>query len=122
MKLMTDKVFRIRDFQKTHFKNGGIEIHAGTFFDLLVGSVINQLLVSERFEQDNKEFEKLKSSLALSLETISMFDAFCPLPILKSSLMSWRTKKVFAPFDYVLELSQKSIQKRQARMVWQTKN
>lgn len=103
---------RIDDYNKTHFKNGAIEIHTGTFFDLLVGSIINQMLTSERFEQGDKEFEKLKNSLALALENFGMMDIFFPTWFLESPLMRWRQKKVFEPFDSIIEMTNDNIKKR----------
>uniref|UniRef100_A0A1I7TXU3 Cytochrome P450 n=1 Tax=Caenorhabditis tropicalis TaxID=1561998 RepID=A0A1I7TXU3_9PELO len=111
-KIMEEYRYRFQDFKKTNFKNGGIEVHASTCFDLLVGSIINTLLVSERFEQDNEEFELLKVNLAQSLEKVSIIDAFTPLPLLKSDMCKWRTKTIFAPFDFVYSLVKKSIQRR----------
>lgn len=106
------KTFRIQDFQKTHLVDGAIEIQAASFFDLTVGSIINRLLVSERFEQDDEQFKKLKESLDKSLEQLSLFDLLCPVFILKSKLLMWRTRKVFAPFEYVYELAKNTIQNR----------
>ncbi|EFO95258.1 CRE-CYP-34A5 protein [Caenorhabditis remanei] len=111
-KIMDEYRYRIKDFSKTHGKNGNIEVHAATFFDILVGSVINQMLVSERFEQGNKDFEKLKMNLGKSLEEMSVLDSFTPLWLLKSKLWRWRTKTTLAPFDFVLELVQSGIRKR----------
>ncbi|CAL2043675.1 unnamed protein product [Caenorhabditis brenneri] len=111
-KIMEEYRYRFQDFKKTNFKNGGIEIHASSFFDLLVGSIINTLLVSERFEQDDEEFEKLKVNLAKSLEKVSIIDAFTPFWLLKSDLWKWRTKTIFGPFDFVYSLVNKGIQRR----------
>lgn len=82
------------------------------FFDLLVGSIINQLLVSERFEQDDKEFEELKTKLTMALENSSIIEGVMPLWLLKSKFMKWRTKTTFAPFDFIYEVGQKGIQRR----------
>uniref|UniRef100_A0A1I7TXU5 CYtochrome P450 family n=1 Tax=Caenorhabditis tropicalis TaxID=1561998 RepID=A0A1I7TXU5_9PELO len=113
-KIMDEYRFRIQDFTKTNWKNGGIEVSAATFFDITVGSIINQMLVSERFEQGDKDFEKLKINLAKSLEELSILDSFCPLWLLKSDLMKWRTKTTLAPFDFVLELVENGIKRRMA--------
>lgn len=109
---MEEYRYRFQDFKKTNFKNGGIEVHASSCFDLLVGSIINTLLVSERFEQDNEEFDELKTNLARSLEKVSIIDAFTPLWLLKSDMWKWRTRTIFAPFDFVYGLVNKSIQRR----------
>ncbi|EGT35267.1 hypothetical protein CAEBREN_09495 [Caenorhabditis brenneri] len=85
---------------------------ASMFFDIFVGSIINQMLVSERFEQGNQDFEQLKDNLTKSLEKISILDSFCPLWLLKSDLMRWRTKITLAPFDFVLKLVQDGLDKR----------
>ncbi|CCD61364.1 CYtochrome P450 family [Caenorhabditis elegans] len=111
-KIMEEYRYRFKDFKNTHFKNGGIQVNASSCFDLLVGSIINQLLVSERFEQDNKEFERLKTSLAKGLEKVSIFEAFMPVWVLKSKLMRWRTKTTFEPFDFIFGLVERGIQKR----------
>lgn len=111
-KCWTIFLFRISDYKRTHLKNGAIEIHAGTFFDLLVGSIINQLLISERFEQGDQEFEKIKTSLALSLENFGIIDIFFPTAILDSPLMKWRQKKIFEPFDFIYEVSKRNLTKR----------
>lgn len=113
-KIMDEYRYRFKDFKRTHFKNGAIQVNASSIFDLLVGSIINQLLVSERFEQDDQEFEKLKTSLAEALENISIIEGFLPLWVLKSPLMKWRTKITFAPFDFIFELGNRGIQRRVA--------
>ncbi|KAF1753457.1 hypothetical protein GCK72_020014 [Caenorhabditis remanei] len=113
-KIMEEYRYRFQDYKKTNFKNGGIEVHASSCFDLLVGSIINTLLVSERFEQDNEEFEELKVNLARSLEKVSIIDAFTPLWLLKSDMWKWRTKTIFAPFDFVYGLVKRGIQRRVA--------
>ncbi|CAP22562.1 Protein CBR-CYP-34A10 [Caenorhabditis briggsae] len=113
-KIMEEYHYRVADYTKTHTKNGAIEIHAGTFFDLLVGSIINQLLISERFEQDDQEFEKIKSALAESLENFGIVDIFFPCWFLETPLMAWRQKKIFKPFDFVYEVSVRNIAKRVA--------
>ena len=91
-------------------------MHAGSFFDLLVGSIINQLLISERFEQDDKEFDQIKTALAESLENFGIVDIFFPTAFLDSPLMSWRQKKIFKPFDFVYEVSKRNIAKRVAQV------
>ncbi|KAF1753458.1 hypothetical protein GCK72_020015 [Caenorhabditis remanei] len=115
-KIMEEYRYRIADFKKTNFKNGAIEVHAGSFFDLLVGSIINQLLISERFEQDDKEFDQIKTALAESLENFGIVDIFFPTAFLDSPLMSWRQKKIFKPFDFVYEVSKRNIAKRVAQV------
>ncbi|ULT87394.1 hypothetical protein L3Y34_006901 [Caenorhabditis briggsae] len=111
-KIMEEYNYRFQDYKKNNFKNGGIEVHASSCFDLLVGSIINTLLVSERFEQDDEDFEKMKLNLAKTLEKVSIFDAFTPLAVFKSDLWKWRTKKIFGPFDFIFGMVQKGIQKR----------
>ncbi|PIC24469.1 hypothetical protein B9Z55_017800 [Caenorhabditis nigoni] len=108
-KIMEEYMFRFEDFKKSHWKNGAIEIHSNTFFDYLVGSIINQLLFSERFKYGDPEFEKLKTSLTQSIENMSIVDAFAPMWLLKSDLMKWRTKVTLAPFDYIFGLVEKKI-------------
>ncbi|EFO95347.1 hypothetical protein CRE_09191 [Caenorhabditis remanei] len=105
-------LYRFDDFKKTHWKNEAVQVQTNTFFDYLVGSIINQLLVSERFEYGDQEFEKLKKYLTQTLENLSLLDAFAPLWLLKSDLMKWRTKTTLAPFDYIFGLVKKTIQKR----------
>lgn len=87
-------------------------MNATTMFDLLVGSIINRMLVSERFEQGDQDFEKLKMYLTKALEELSIFDSFTPLWLLKSRILRWRTKVTMAPFDFVYELVKNGIQKR----------
>lgn len=113
-KIMEEYRYRFQDFKKTNFKNGGIEVHGSSFFDLLIGSIINTLLVSERFEQNNEEFELLKENLARSLEKVSIFDAFTPTWLLMSNMWAWRRKTIFGPFDFVHKLVTKGIQRRVA--------
>ncbi|NP_001317794.1 CYtochrome P450 family [Caenorhabditis elegans] len=113
-KIMEEYNYRFEDFHETHFKNGAIQVSASMFFDLLVGSIINQLLVSERFEQDDKEFEELKTKLTMALENSSIIEGVMPLWLLKSKFMKWRTKTTFAPFDFIYEVGQKGIQRRVA--------
>uniref|UniRef100_A0A1I7TXU2 CYtochrome P450 family n=1 Tax=Caenorhabditis tropicalis TaxID=1561998 RepID=A0A1I7TXU2_9PELO len=113
-KIMEEYRYRFQDFTKTNFKNGGIEVQSSSFFDLLVGSIINTLLVSERFEQGNTEFEMLKKNLAGAQEKLSILDAFTPFWLFKSRIWKWRTDAIFAPSHFILGLVRKGIQKRVA--------
>lgn len=87
-------------------------MNAATMFDLLVGSIINRMLVSKRFEQGNLEFETMKVYLTKALEEVSIFEAFLPVWLLKSNLLRWRTKYTLAPVEYIYSLVQKEIQER----------
>ncbi|EGT31457.1 hypothetical protein CAEBREN_03633 [Caenorhabditis brenneri] len=111
-KIMEEYRYRFADFKKSHWKNGGIQVNAVNLFDYLVGSIINQLLVSERFEYGDPEFEKLKHNLTMTLESASLLEGFSPLWLLKSRVMKWRTKTTLAPFDYIFAVVEKTIQKR----------
>ncbi|KAF1753456.1 hypothetical protein GCK72_020013 [Caenorhabditis remanei] len=111
-KIMDEYRYRFDDFKKTHWKNEAVQVQTNTFFDYLVGSIINQLLVSERFEYGDQEFEKLKKYLTQTLENLSLLDVFAPLWLLKSDLMKWRTQTTLAPFDYIFGLVKETIQKR----------
>uniref|UniRef100_A0A1I7TXU4 Cytochrome P450 n=1 Tax=Caenorhabditis tropicalis TaxID=1561998 RepID=A0A1I7TXU4_9PELO len=102
------------DFKKSNWKNGGIEVHAVTCFDYLVGSIINQLLVSKRFIYGDPVFEKLKANLLMTIESLSLVDAFAPLWLLKSDLMKWRTKTTLAPFDFIFSVVEDIVNKRLA--------
>ncbi|ULT87254.1 hypothetical protein L3Y34_006798 [Caenorhabditis briggsae] len=111
-KIMQEYRYRFQDFKKTNFKNGGIEVHSDSCFNLLVGSIINTLLVSERFEQNDADFEKLLETGTVALEKMSVLDSFVPLWLMKSSAWQWRTKKVFGPFEFVHGLVERKIQQR----------
>lgn len=111
-KIMKEYNYRFNDFQKTHFNNGAIEVNANTCIDYVVGSIINQLLLSKRFEYGDSEFEHLKDNLSKSFESLSPLEGFAPLWVLKSDWMKWRTKYSLAPFDYVFEVMEKFIRDR----------
>ncbi|PIC24462.1 hypothetical protein B9Z55_017796 [Caenorhabditis nigoni] len=111
-KIMEEYRYRFQDYKKTNFKNGGIEVHASTCFDLLVGSIINTMLVSERFEQGDEEFDYMLESVERSLGRLSVFDSFTPPWVLKSDWWQWRTKYVFGGLEFVLGLAKRQIQRR----------
>ncbi|UMM33061.1 hypothetical protein L5515_006669 [Caenorhabditis briggsae] len=111
-KIMEEYRYRFDDFRKTNFKNGGIEVDAANCFDLLVGSIINTLLISERFEQGDKDFDELKTSLAEGFESASILDAFTPSWLMKSDFWKWRSKTICRPFDLIYAQVDKGIKKR----------
>ncbi|PIC24463.1 hypothetical protein B9Z55_017797 [Caenorhabditis nigoni] len=111
-KIMEEYRYRFQDYKKTNFKNGGIEVHVSSCFDLLVGSIINILLVSERFEQNDADFERMLTTGTAALEKLSVLDSFVPLWLMKSRIWQWRTKEIFGPSEFVHSLVERNIQRR----------
>ncbi|ULT87390.1 hypothetical protein L3Y34_006900 [Caenorhabditis briggsae] len=111
-KIMEEYRYRFQDYKRTNFKNGGIEVHASSCFDLLVGSIINTMLVSERFEQGDEEFDYMLESVERSLGRLSIFDSFTPPWILKSDWWQWRTKYVFGGLEFLLGMAKRQIERR----------
>uniref|UniRef100_A0A8R1DH65 CYtochrome P450 family n=1 Tax=Caenorhabditis japonica TaxID=281687 RepID=A0A8R1DH65_CAEJA len=97
-------------------KMGSFETCTRSFFDLLTGSVINKMLINERFEQDDTVFEKLKASLSAGFENTGLLDIFCPVEILTSPLLKWRQDKIFEPLDWIYELCKRNIEDRVAQV------
>ncbi|EGT31460.1 hypothetical protein CAEBREN_01322 [Caenorhabditis brenneri] len=93
-------------------KSGPIETNSSMFFDLLIGSVINQLLISERFEQGDPEFEKLKESLSVGLEKFGVLDIFLPDWMMNAWWMKWRMDDILGPFSWIHRLSQRNVERR----------
>ncbi|CAB3398704.1 unnamed protein product [Caenorhabditis bovis] len=108
--LMECKILDELDYRCSEFE--GVEFKASTFFDLLIGSIINQLLISERFEKNDEEFEELKNSIEMTLKNLSLLEFFAPVWLLKSWPFNSRTQHVFTPFDTVYAIARKNISKR----------
>ncbi|CAI2354663.1 unnamed protein product [Caenorhabditis sp. 36 PRJEB53466] len=115
-KIMEEYKYRFSDFSQSNNNKGPIEVSSSMFFDLLIGSIINQLLISERFEQNDPEFEKLKESLAVGLEKFGVLDTFLPDWVMNAWWMRWRMDDILEPFRWIHQLSQRNIQKRLAQI------
>ncbi|CAD6190161.1 unnamed protein product [Caenorhabditis auriculariae] len=103
-KIMDEFHKRFDDLEENRPKTGG-KIDAHVLLDLLVGSIINQLLFSERFGKDKEEeFSEIKRMLN-STENIGVIEMGIPLWLLKSRLFKARFEKILAPmtriFDFV---------------------
>ncbi|CAO4377607.1 unnamed protein product [Caenorhabditis nigoni] len=65
--------------------NGVTTTQASEFFDLTVGSIINNILVGKRFDKDTKkEFLKIKNALDSAFELFTPFDMTVPMWVLKT--------------------------------------
>ncbi|CAB03340.1 CYtochrome P450 family [Caenorhabditis elegans] len=119
-RIMDEYRYRFEDFASSNGicnkERKIFETWARPFFDLLTGSVINKILINERFEQNDPEFEKLVSRLAKGFENTGFLDIFCPVRILESRFLKWRQDTIFEPFNYILELNKKSIARRVAQL------
>ncbi|CAL2043681.1 unnamed protein product [Caenorhabditis brenneri] len=83
MKIMEELNARCADIDKKAI-NGVTTTHAADFFDLTVGSIINNILVGYRFEEHNKhEFLKIKNALDTAFEIFTPFDMTVPTWVLK---------------------------------------
>lgn len=126
-KIMEEYRYRFAEVAPTNNNKEPIEVSSSMFFDLLIGSIINQLLISERFEQvtsffqmnskisvveNDPEFEKLKQSLSIGLEKFGVFDIFCPDWMINAWWMKWRMDDILEPFRWIHRLSQKNVQRR----------
>ncbi|CAB3398702.1 unnamed protein product [Caenorhabditis bovis] len=94
-----------------------IDYRSSTFFDLLIGSIINQLLISERFKKNDATFEKIKTSLEAALENLTILEGFTPVWILKSRLFKFRHEYMFGPFDAIHNIIKNNIANRVAEIV-----
>ncbi|KAF1753100.1 hypothetical protein GCK72_019656 [Caenorhabditis remanei] len=117
-RIMDEYRHRFEEFLSTgnNNKGGSFSTCARSFFDLLTGSVINKILINERFEQDDADFDKLKTNLSKGFENTGFLDIFCPVHILQSKWLKWRQDAIFKPFDWVLELTKRNIAKRVAQI------
>lgn len=65
--------------------NGNIVVDHGEFFELMVGSMINSLLVGKRFEEHNKsEFFRIRQLIDVINEHFTLFDMIVPVWLLKT--------------------------------------
>ncbi|CAI5451075.1 unnamed protein product [Caenorhabditis angaria] len=110
-KILNELNWLIQDFEKFQNKKE-ITSDASSFFDLLVGSIINQLLVSKRFSRDDERFEKLKNNISDALKKFGLFELFCPLWIQKWECLKWRQGQMFGVFDWIHEFCLDEIKER----------
>ncbi|CAD6186971.1 unnamed protein product [Caenorhabditis auriculariae] len=82
------------------------------FFDLLVGSIINSMLFSERFEANDKTFAELKRLLDESLQEFNLLDLFAPMWLMKSPLLRWRYNCLMGPFHGIVNVVKRQIAAR----------
>ncbi|CAI2353091.1 unnamed protein product [Caenorhabditis sp. 36 PRJEB53466] len=121
-RIMEEYRYRFSDYSHSPVNNnnskwsGSFQTHARSFFDLLTGSVINKVLINERFEKDDAVFDQLKTNLSAGFENTGFLDIFCPVEILMSRLLKWRQDKIFAPFDWIYALCKRNIAERVARI------
>ncbi|CAP22667.1 Protein CBG01390 [Caenorhabditis briggsae] len=65
--------------------NGVTTTQASEFFDLTVGSIINNILFGKRFDKNTKgEFLKIKNALDSAFELFTPFDMTVPIWVLKT--------------------------------------
>ncbi|PIC24213.1 hypothetical protein B9Z55_017632 [Caenorhabditis nigoni] len=84
LKIIEELDARCADIDKAAV-NGVTITQASDFFDLTVGSIINNILVGRRFDEDNKEeFFKVKHSADSAIEVVSLFDMMLPVWVLKT--------------------------------------
>ncbi|KAK6022258.1 hypothetical protein OSTOST_12050 [Ostertagia ostertagi] len=84
--------------------NGQAKINAGEFFDVLIGSVINRIIFSERFTKENAaEFFEVKHALLV-----------CRCKNGRSTYHYFKNKwrKLIEPQEKLLEFLQKRIEQR----------
>ncbi|ULT92209.1 hypothetical protein L3Y34_009746 [Caenorhabditis briggsae] len=113
-RIMDEYRYRFEEFSSTGNNNrsGSFTTCARSFFDLLTGSVINKILINERFGRDDQDFQKLKTSLSKGLEQTGFLDIFCPVDILMSKWLAWKQGPIFESFDWILELTKRHIARR----------
>ncbi|CAD6192368.1 unnamed protein product [Caenorhabditis auriculariae] len=85
---------------------------AGRFFDILVGSIINNLIFSERFSEGDEEYEKLKGLLDKSFEGASFLDTFIPSALMNSPLLKFRKESQMGPMNKILAYLREKIDRR----------
>ncbi|CAO4377599.1 unnamed protein product [Caenorhabditis nigoni] len=84
LKIIEELDARCADIDKAAV-NGVTITQASDFFDLTVGSIINNILVGKRFDEENKEeFFKVKHSADSAIEVVSLFDMMLPVWVLKT--------------------------------------
>ncbi|PIO69815.1 hypothetical protein TELCIR_08351 [Teladorsagia circumcincta] len=115
-RIMDEFHYNFGKLEKT-MVNGQAKINAGEFFDMLIGSVINRIIFSERFTKENaEEFFEVKHAVDKELMTLSAFGMSLQkwtlnLPLLKNM---WR--KLIEPQEKLLEFLQKRIDQRFAML------
>ncbi|PIC24482.1 hypothetical protein B9Z55_017809 [Caenorhabditis nigoni] len=111
-KIMEEYRYRFSQTSNGNNNKSSIETNSSMFFDLLIGSIINQLLISERFKQGDPEFEKLKESLSVGLEKFGVLDIFLPDWMMNAWWMKWRMDDILGPFSWIHRLSARNVKRR----------
>ncbi|CAD6194936.1 unnamed protein product [Caenorhabditis auriculariae] len=93
--------------------NGETVRNIHNFLDITIGSLINSILFSKRFKEDDEEFKKLKRNLDASTENFSWFEVLMPLWIQKLKIFEKRQEKIFTPQKEALKYLNSYIVKRQ---------
>lgn len=92
--------------------DGTTVVHTSEFFDLMVGSVINSVLIGKRFDETNKdEFLKLKELMHVSAEMFTIFDMTVPVWVLQKFFPKRYELSIKAQTDIVDYVSREAIQR-----------
>ncbi|KAK5985935.1 hypothetical protein GCK32_018819, partial [Trichostrongylus colubriformis] len=111
-RIMDEIQYNFAQLEKT-MVNGQAKINAGNFFNVLVGSVINRIIFSERFTKKNsEEFFELKEMVDRQIMSMTTFDMSLEkwtmnLPFLKNK---WR--RLLEPQEKLIEFIQKRLVQR----------
>ncbi|XGW17315.1 hypothetical protein V3C99_002149 [Haemonchus contortus] len=93
--------------------NGKGNINANEFFDLLVGSVINRIIFSERFTEENTaEFFELKHLVDKDFASLTAFDMSLDKWTLNLPFLKKKWKNLTEPQEKLVEFIQKRIDRR----------
>ncbi|PIO74084.1 hypothetical protein TELCIR_03910 [Teladorsagia circumcincta] len=94
-------------------ENGQAKINAGEFFDMLIGSVINRIIFSERFTKENAaEFFEVKHAVDKEFTTLTAFGMSLQKWTLNLPLLKNKWRKLIEPQEKLLEFIQKRIEQR----------
>ncbi|KAJ1347209.1 hypothetical protein KIN20_002217 [Parelaphostrongylus tenuis] len=93
--------------------NGEASINPFKMFELLVGNIINRILFTDRFdENDEKTFFELKAKAHATMEHFTIFDNFIDEWNIRLPLISQRTKGFLEPIEDLLYFIRGQIQRR----------
>ncbi|VDM69675.1 unnamed protein product [Strongylus vulgaris] len=93
--------------------DGKTTINAAKFFDILVGSVINRMIFSERFTEKNaEEFFRLKHELDDTLMNITAFDTALAKWTRNVPFLAKRWERMISPQEKLVEFISKRVKQR----------
>ncbi|EYC18045.1 hypothetical protein Y032_0028g1653 [Ancylostoma ceylanicum] len=111
-RIMDEFNYHFSKLEKTMI-NGQVKVNAGKFFDILTGSVINRMIFSERFTDENaEEFFRLKREIDDTFVRLNAFDFALEKWTMNLPLIKQRWKTMTAPQEKLVNFIDKRVAQR----------